>query len=226
MRNIAFLSFLLFFSIVSHSQKILFIGNSLTYSNNMPFILEEIGKSFDKKISTKMICKPNYAIIDHLNEGMIQKEIASKNYDYVIIQQGPSSQEEGRKMLFRDGKIIKKLCKKHTAKFGYFMVWPSKKYYFTFDRVIKNHKEAAEKNNAILFDVGSIWKQYQKSANYVSLYGSDQFHPSKTGSFLAALTIFNKLFPNENLKNLSFKKVSSWITNKKSYDAIVQLLTQ
>ena len=216
---------LFIFAINLHAQKILFVGNSLTYSNEMPLILEKIGLQFDKKIETDMVCLPNYAIIDHLNDGKIQQKIAAENYDYVIIQQGPSSQEIGRKMLINDGSKIAKLCKKYNSTLGYFMVWPSKQYYFTFDKVIANHAEAAKINNAILFEVGTNWKQYRVQKNKTSLYGPDQFHPSKAGSFFAALTIFKKIYPEEKLDSLSYKNVKLWIKHKASYNAMIELLT-
>ncbi len=218
--------FLLFLclGIQLQAQKILFIGNSLTYTNNLPIILEEIGTIYGKKIDTEMICFPNYAIIDHLNDGNIQQKIAVKNYDYVIIQQGPSSQEKGLKMLINDGKKIAKFCSKYNSKLGYFMVWPSKRYYFTFDKVIKNHTKAAKRNNALLFPIGKYWKQYEKNKPNISLYGEDQFHPSKTGSFLAALTIYKTLFPSANLNLLTFKDIKKWVSNKKTLKEITSII--
>jgi hypothetical protein len=206
------------------AQKILFVGNSLTYTNNMPFMLEKIGAIYNKGIIVKSISKPNYAIVDHLNEGTIQQKIATENYDYVIIQQGPSSQEEGRKMLLNDGKKIAEICSKHNTKLAYFMVWPSKRYYFTFDKVIANYTNAAKANNALLFPVGVYWKEYQKLKNKTSLYDLDQFHPSKAGSFLAALTIFKQLYPKDNLKKLHYNKVNFWVENKESFNTIIDLI--
>ena len=190
----------------------------------MPLILKEIGTIYSKEIIVKSVCKPNYAIIDHLNEGVIQQKIATENYDYVIIQQGPSSQEEGRKMLLNDGKKIAEICFKYNTKLAYFMVWPSKKHYFTFDKVIANHTNAATKNNALLFPVGIYWKEYQKLKGKTSLYSSDKFHPSKAGSFLAALTIFKQLYPKESLKKLHYNKVNFWIKNKESFNTMIELI--
>ncbi len=215
---------ILCFGFQLQAQKILFIGNSLTYTNGLPLILEEIGNNYNKKISTEMICFPNYAIVDHLEEGKVQKKIATENYDYVIIQQGPSSQEEGRKMLIDSGEILSKLCKKHNTKLGYYMVWPSKRYYFTFDKVIANHSEAAKINEALLFPVGKYWKQYNAQKNKISLYNRDLFHPSKAGSFFAALVLFKKLYPTESLQKLPFKKARFWVKHKKSYLAMVHLI--
>jgi len=215
--------FLIALSFQIHAQKLLFVGNSLTYTNDLPSILEQIATVYGKNIETEMLCYPNYAIVDHLAEGKIQQMIAANNYDYVIVQQGPSSQEEGRKMLIDAGKQLSVFTKKHNSILAYYMVWPSKRYYFTFDKVIANHIEAAQKNNALLFPVGTYWRQYEAQQKGTSLYGADQFHPSKTGSFLAAVTIFKKIFPNEDLNELSFEKVKKWV-NKKSFKTILKLV--
>ncbi len=206
------------------AQKLLFIGNSLTYTNNLPSILKQIATVYGKNIESDMVCYPNYAIVDHLNEGKVQQKIATENYDYVIIQQGPSSQKEGRDMLLDAGKQLSKLCNENNTKLAYFMVWPSKRYYFTFDKVIQNHTDAATKNKALLFPVGMYWKQFEKLNTKISLYGADQFHPSKAGSFLAALTMFKKLYPKEKLKKLPSKKVRYWVKNKKSFNTMILLL--
>ncbi len=176
------------------SINILFVGNSLTYSNDLPKLVYEFAKTKDVEISTKMIAKPNYAIIDHLDNGsQVITEINSKKYDYVVIQQGPSSQSEGRKLLFEGGKRFSEICKKNDAELVFFMVWPSRAYYHTFDGVIKNHTEAALEYEAILSPVGKQWKDYFDNTGDFSYYGPDQFHPSLEGSNAAAMIIFDTL---------------------------------
>ncbi|WP_411768274.1 SGNH/GDSL hydrolase family protein [Winogradskyella sp. A3E31] len=173
---------------------ILFVGNSLTYTNDLPQLVKKYAKRKGIKIKTKMIAYPNYAIIDHWNDGKIQKLIVSKTYDYVIIQQGPSSQSEGRKMLIEDGQKISNLCALYDTKLCYFTVWPSLNYFYTFDGVIKNHRDAADINSAILLPVGEVWKNYIDTTDDKQYYGPDGFHPSKKGSEVAAQVIVEHLF--------------------------------
>tara|TARA_R110001632_G_scaffold231685_1_gene370712 strand:+ start:3254 stop:3943 length:690 start_codon:yes stop_codon:yes gene_type:complete len=206
------------------AQKILFLGNSLTYTNNLPEILEHIAEQYQININTESLCLPNYALIDHLDDGSFQKKIAKEKYDYVIVQQGPSSQQEGKTMLLRDGATIKALCSKYRAILGFFMVWPSKNYYFTFDKVIENHELAAKSNKALLFPVGSVWKEYNKEKNLESLYGSDRFHPSKAGIFLGALTIFHQLYPKKNLHQVNVSYYKKWIKDEDTFKAIIRFL--
>jgi lysophospholipase L1-like esterase len=173
---------------------ILFIGNSLTYTNNLPELVKKDAKLKGIEIDVEMIAFPNYAIEDHWNDGHVQKLIASKKYAFVIIQQGPSSQNDGRKMLMEYGKKYSSLCKLNDTKLCYFMVWPSLKYYHTFDGVINNYKQAALINNSILLPVGEVWKDYIDSNNSFEYYSNDRFHPSLKGSQIAAKVIVEYLF--------------------------------
>ncbi|CAL2057432.1 SGNH/GDSL hydrolase family protein [Tenacibaculum sp. 190524A05c] len=174
---------------------ILFIGNSLTYYNDLPKLVTEYAKNEKNlNIKTKMVAHPNYAIEDHWNDGKVKRLIRRKKYDYVILQQGPSSQKDGRKMLIQYGRKYSNLCKSSNTKLCYFMVWPAIYYYHTFNGVIKNHEDAAKLNNAILLPVGKVWKTHIEESKDYSLYNQDEFHPSEKGSKLAAKVIVETLF--------------------------------
>ncbi len=189
----------LFLQLESQSKQtefhILFIGNSLTYSNNLPQLVKKQAKKHGITVKTKMVAKPNYAISDHWEEGEVQKLITSKTYDFVIIQQGPSSQQDGKQLLVDYGKKYSILCKNSNAKLAYFMVWPPINHPERFKGVINNHSYAAKINNAILCPVGAIWKKYFNATNNYDYYGTDGFHPSKKGSEAAAKVIVEYLFP-------------------------------
>ena len=137
---------------------------------------------------------PNYALIDHWNDGNVQQLIRDNGYDFVIVQQGPSSQAYGREVLIEYGGKFKTLCEENGSELVFFMVWPSRTYYNTFDGVIKNHKDAASINKALLAPVGEVWKQHFDDTNDFSYYGPDNFHPSYKGSQVAAKIIAETIF--------------------------------
>jgi hypothetical protein len=180
-------------SITDKSIHILFVGNSLTYTHNLPVLVEEIAKTYGVKISTEILASPNYALEDHWNDGELQKLIASKKFQYVVVQQGPSSQADGRTMLLDYGQRIKTLCDKNNAQLVFFMVWPSRANSVTFDGVISNYTEAAAKTGSLLCPVGKIWKEHFEKTSDYSYYGPDGFHPSLSGSRIAAEAIFDVL---------------------------------
>ncbi len=177
----------------AQNVSILFLGNSLTYSNDLPGLLEDIGRAHNQTIETDCLCYPNYGLEDHWQDGDFQQMIETGSYDFVVFQQGPSSQDYGRESLLEFGGKISDLSKKHNAKPVYFMVWPSLAYYHTFDGVIQNHRNAAFENEAMLANVGEVWRQIHEDYNRAGLYGADGFHPSAKGTTLAALVLYQSV---------------------------------
>lgn len=176
-------------------SRVLFVGNSLTYFNNLPELVESEAAKNGYRVTADMLAKPNYAILDHWADGEVLELIKNGNYDYLVIQQGPSSQEWGRQVLFEYGEKYNALCSVNGTALVYFMVWPSQAYYYTFPGVIKNYREASMNTNSILCPVGEVWKNHFDSTGDFSYYGSDGFHPSLQGSTVAAKVITDKLYP-------------------------------
>lgn len=174
--------------------KLLFIGNSLTYTNDLPNLVKDYAQSKGKSISVKSVAYGNYALIDHWEDGEIQTLIETQSYNYVIVQQGPSSQAFGKALLLEYGEKISDLCRENYTNLAFYMVWPSITYYDTFQGVIDNYRLVATLNNDILCPVGEVWKSHFDTTNDFSYYGSDGFHPSLEGSQVAAQVIYEALF--------------------------------
>ncbi|MCB0448399.1 MAG: SGNH/GDSL hydrolase family protein, partial [Gelidibacter sp.] len=168
------------------NKKILFVGNSLTYTNNLPELVKQEALSRDIEIEVSMLAYPNYALEDHLNDGEVQNLIEKGNYDFVVVQQGPSSQQDGIESLLEFGSVFKSLCEQNNTQLAFFMVWPSRMYYYTYPGVINNYTQAATANEAILCPVGEVWKAHFDATDDFSYYGPDEFHPSLIGSQVAA----------------------------------------
>lgn len=176
------------------TYRLLFIGNSLTYANGLPELVKSYAASQGKDISVSTIAHGNYALVDHWADGIMQEQIESGKFDFVIVQQGPSSQPYGRGLLIEYGNKISALCYENSAKLAFYMVWPSRQYYNTFDGVIESYRMAANENSDLLCPVGEVWQTYFNETDDFSYYGADGFHPSLKGSEVAAEVIYKSLF--------------------------------
>src|SRR5687768_9547834 len=78
--------------------KILFIGNSLTYSNDLPAVIADIVKSEHQQISYKTIAYANFSLEDHWHSGEAMKAIKKGEWHFVVLQQGPSASAAGRRL--------------------------------------------------------------------------------------------------------------------------------
>ncbi|HEU5291483.1 MAG TPA: hypothetical protein VFU05_12625 [Cyclobacteriaceae bacterium] len=203
------ISFIIVFLIASvtqaqHQKKvnILFLGNSLTYANNLPELVKQVAASDSVEMNYRSICFPNYALIDHWKDGNAQKEIESDKYNFVIVQQGPSSQEEGRAYLIEWGLKFDSLCDKHHSKLVSYMVWPSKERSLDFQGVYDSYKLLADSAKAIFSPAGQAWQVLWQENPEFKLYSEDNFHPNYRGSLLAALVIYGSVMKKKNFYNI------------------------
>lgn len=175
--------------------RVLFIGNSLTYANEMPRIFEKLFDASSKqKLTVEVLAEPNFGLQDHWEKKKAIKLLEKKKWDFVILQQGPSASQEGRQALSEYSKIFLAAIKKSGAKPALYMVWPALTRSGDFDGVIASYASAAREINGILLPVGCVWRSARRSNPKLQLYSEDGFHPSTTGSYLAALVILKTLF--------------------------------
>src|SRR6185369_6628013 len=79
--------------------RVLFIGNSLTAANDLPAMVETLGKANTQQIVTRTVAFPNYSLEDHWQRGDAQRAIAEGGWSFVVFQQGPSALDESRVLL-------------------------------------------------------------------------------------------------------------------------------
>ena len=187
--------------------RVLYVGNSLTYTNDLPQLIQEIGRTEQVSIHYKSLLFPNYSLEDHWKEGKVQKEIESGQYDFIVAQQGPSALPESQVLLLEYAKKLAELCQKHRAKLALYMVCPSLTRSFDLDNVIFSYSQAALKTESLLCPAGLAWKYAWQADPKIALYGNDGFHPGTKGSLLAAMVVYASLFQKKELEFLQLEKI-------------------
>ena len=172
--------------------RLLFVGNSLTYTNDLPAMVRRIGELDGRQIETTMIARPNFSLEDHLLSAQTRHVLKAGDFDVVVLQQGPSSLDESRRLLIRDVTRIRQMVPAR-CKVAVLTVWPDVRRLAVFDRVIESHRLAAEAADATLIPAGSAWKGMSDAGDGRSLYSRDEFHPAPGGTFVAALETYRAL---------------------------------
>src|SRR6476620_1203547 len=76
---------------------ILFIGNSLTTTNDLPAMIEQLAReSGGTPIETRTVAEGGFSLEDHWNRGDAQRVIAQGGWSVVVLQQGPSALPESQ----------------------------------------------------------------------------------------------------------------------------------
>ena len=169
---------------------VLFIGNSLTGANSLALMVRSIAAAGGFEISGGQVVLNNYSLVDHLNRGDAAAAIEDVNWDYVVLQQGPSGLPESRVALVESAQAFDELITEAGATPALYMVWPDASRMTAFDSVSASYTAAADAIGGLLFPAGDAWvRAWEKDAT-LQLYAGDNFHPSALGSYLAALTIY------------------------------------
>jgi hypothetical protein len=176
----------------SSDVRALFIGNSLTYANNLPAMIEAVAASagLEGRIVCRGIAKPDYGLEDHWQDGDALRGIHTGRWTHVVLQQGPSSQPDSRAVLREYTKKFAFEAKSKGAKLVLYSTWTSKNRLAHMDAVVESYRQAAADVGGSLVPVGEGWRVAWKEDPSLPLYDADQFHPSPIGSYLAALMFF------------------------------------
>lgn len=171
---------------------VLFVGNSLTYTNDVPGLVGSLARNAGfARIRTAQVALPNYSLEDHWLRGEALDSIARGTWDFVVLQQGPSSLPESQAHLIEwTGRFAERI-RAAGARPAVYMVWPPAGG--DWDGVIASYTNAATQSNAVLLPAGGAWRAVLRDRPEIALYGPDQFHPAVAGAYLAALVIFGGL---------------------------------
>ena len=173
---------------------ILFIGNSLTTTNGLPAMVEFLAReSGGPSLVTRTVAEGGFSLEDHWNRGVAQRAIADGGWSVVVLQQGPSALPESQENLREYTQRFDAPIRSAGARTALYMVWPEWERAAVFDDVAASYTRAAEVVNGLLYPVGEAWQIAWRRDPRLALYGPDGFHPSPTGTYLAALVMFEQI---------------------------------
>ena len=196
---------------------ILFIGNSFTYGNNMPWLFSNICQDYgyvNVKVDSVMVgsytlemfCDPENKYCKQIDE-----KFATESYDIVILQE-----QSIRPILkydkFRDAAAI--LTEKARANGARVLLFETWGYAEGYPDLKSNGWTTAEMANLLAGSYGRLGDELGVEVVYcglafldmynrnpdIPLYYKDLKHPDIGGSFLVALTFFNYIFHADTRK--------------------------
>lgn len=175
--------------------RVLFVGNSLTYVNDLPRMVAALADSAGVEATyVETVAFPNYALEDHWARGDALRAIRRGGWRYVVMQQGPSSLPESRANLIEWAGRFAAEIRAAGAIPALYTVWPDASRIAFLPDVIESYRLAAEAAQGVVLPAGAAWQAAWRRNGAFPLYGGDGFHPSAAGTYLAAITIVGRLF--------------------------------
>ena len=205
----------------SKIYRILFIGNSFTYRNDMPTdIFRKVCESAGYKLSIQTITNGGHylwefaSLTDEYGK-RVHEALKTKQYDIVIIQE-QSGNAIANPARFYDGvRDLAALVKENGAELWLFETWGYKEGYSKLPthggttavmemKLRAAYSAIAEEVGASVAYVGAAMIDVHTNHPEYDLYNADLYHPSRVGSILAALTICASVFRCD-VRDISYK---------------------
>jgi hypothetical protein len=193
-------------------RSILFVGNSLTYTNDLPALFGQVTRAAEDSVSVEMAAGPNLAVIDHTNGATdAVARIDRGNWGFVVLQQGPTPAGICRDTLVMAAMRLAPHVRAAGGRVVLFLPWTRQSSPGALAGAAESATLAARAVGGVAVPVGLAWKLALEADATLPLYGPDGYHPAPAGSLLAALTIYDRLFgrdvreiPTAALAKLSF----------------------
>jgi hypothetical protein len=177
------------------SLRVLFIGNSLTYTNDLPRTIAQLAVSAGLQTCYCVsIAYPDFGLEDHYDVRDAVNALHGERWDFVVMQQGPSALPENRTQLILWAGVFGEIIDSVGAEAVMYGVWPQRSRSFDFPDVTESYRQAAHAIGGALAPAGEAWQQAWARDSTLPLYSADNFHPSEMGTYLAALVVFERVY--------------------------------
>lgn len=174
-------------------MKILFIGNSHTYFNDMPHIVsEDLMKQKGIYCETTMLAHGGWTLRQHVEEPQTRFNIIYGGYDYVVLQDS-AHPFAGQEELIAASKALNAFISAAGSIPVAYMTWTKKGDEAHQSEMTEAYTRMADEIGAVLAPVGEKWYSYMKEHPDAQLYAEDGQHASMIGSSLAAQTIVDAI---------------------------------
>lgn len=183
-------------------DRILFIGNSFTYFNQMPLMLQGLAQASGVPLTCRMQAEAAATLQYHWDSpGQGKSRLESSPWKYVVLQEQSSTPVNRAQAMKRYAGLFGKLIRDKGAMPVLFVTWGYREKQDSggvdgeMQKILTlEYARLAEETGAILVPAGPAWAACMRQHPKANLYLNDGQHPSVLGSYLTACVFYATLF--------------------------------
>jgi hypothetical protein len=170
------------------SHRVLFVGNSLTYYNDMPDMVSRLADADPgaKPLFAVSFTRPGWTLQQAAHNAKLERLLGDIQWDFVVLQEqsglaSSSPSEVGRKSVPAATRLHH-LSTRAGARTSVYMTWPS-----------RYEGDLADQLGLPVAPVGLAWEEARRRRPALDLLDDDGHHPNLAGSYLAACVFYQAL---------------------------------
>lgn len=178
---------------------VLFLGNSYTYVNDLPGVVEAMAKTGKSKLKTQSYTAGGAALIqfwEGSEHAKARERVKQGCFDYVVLQDQSVTPCSAPQWTLKFGGKWAQLAHYGKSKPVFFLTWAHKTPDGrAFDGRMQDeltavYRRVAQENDALLAPVGEAWRQWYQLHPTDSLHAEDGSHPNALGTYLAGCVFY------------------------------------
>jgi hypothetical protein len=184
---------------VKTQLKVLFVGNSFTFYNNLPQVVSYMADSTAIKLQTQKSTVGGAFLSEHWQgkRGLkTKKMIQEGKYDVVIIQENSMGAIDSPDSLMKYTKLFADLIRSTGAKPYLYQVWARQRVPQYHTELNAVYEKVAREANISLIPIGKAWNTARTYRPTAPLFDADGIHPSNMGTFMTAAVIVGHICGN------------------------------
>lgn len=195
-------------------KKILFVGNSYTYYNDMPSTMfAPLAEAAGQPVQVSLVAKGGWKLsryADPEDEGgkLLRETIRGQRYDCVVLQEQSFTPVVDPEQFFDGIAGVRDLLKDRAERFVLYATWGRKSGSEKLaelglssiemtEKLAEAYDQAGEMFGMQVAHAGKAFAAYQAEHPEAELYNSDKSHPSALGSEIAARTLVETILKSE-----------------------------
>lgn len=184
--------------------RILFLGNSYTYVNDLPSTFANLARSAGRAVQVDMVANGGETLAEHAAAAEDQAMIAAHWWSYVVLQEqsGRPAYPGGRDLMYPAARTLAGRIEAIGAVPIFFMTWAHRDGlpeigmdYDSMQVEIDNaYYGIAVELQVPVAPVGFTWSIVRHDHPEIALWADDGSHPSGAGTYLAACVFYASIF--------------------------------
>ncbi|WP_375768463.1 SGNH/GDSL hydrolase family protein [Archangium gephyra] len=190
----------------SRPVRVLFIGNSYTYYNDLPAMLEGFVRTLapGTRLETGSVLMGGATLESHWKQGEARALIRNGAWSHVVLQEqsllgglrinGVAHMNDPAERFLPYGRLFAQEAAAAGAKPVFYMTWSRKADMPAQEVLTHAYASLAREQKGVLSPVGVAWQRVRRERPELELYVEDGHHPAPAGTYLAACVLYASLF--------------------------------
>lgn len=180
--------------VASAPVRVLFIGNSYTFYNDLPGVLERMAAANGRRLTTQFFARGGASLQNHWNDGDAARALQDARWDFVVLQERSVNVRGELGLAIEYARLFDAEIRKAGAQTLLYATPAQRGEVDKLDATYHGYLEIAHELNARVVPVGPAFQEVYNAVPGITLHADDRVHPGAKGSVLAAMIFYTVIF--------------------------------